>query len=1688
MRKGKRLLSILLCLAMVCSLLPAAMAENGEEGQLLFKYGDTGLRDMTQFPTEVGTNHDLYFYYGTAESSVAVATITSSKTDVVTISAGTNGCYRVYIAGAGTTTLTYTVDGTDRTVDVTIPEVSEEEPGGGPTTLAMTAYQYNNETATGYSFPGGLEANCPDTFFLQFKAGNTVVTSFENSNTAAVRVSESETAGVMKVELLAPGTAILSTSVDLTPYMFMITVLDSTESGETTAEIGLKFRRMYWDGANYVERTDWPLESSWTSGIGYSSPVKFYFYDGSKEIPVALEDLVFSEHVSGNQPEGQAYIDLSAEKFGKGTISYTMDGKTHVLPITVTLREIDFYSAQSASEASYLESFKVTESDNVFYLVSTGRKLSNVTLQTAFENIADVKQISEYCWEITVTGTPQGHWYYLNLVAIDEEGNPSDEGYGIELQDAKPGLKFRRMDWNDDGHFENPDSPLESSWFTGIGYDNPVKFYFYDGSKEIPVALKDLVFSEHVSGSQPAGQDYIDLSAEKFGEGTISYTIDGKTYSIAVTVTLREFGFYSTQSASEASYLESFTVTDELDVFYFVANEGTLTDITLDERFEQIANVEKISDTCWKIIVTGDADGRRYSLSYSGTDIWNNSFSDWGGSIQIVDAKPGLKFRRIDRNDDGHFENPDSPLENSWSTGIGYGNPVKFYFYDGSKEIPVALKDLVFSEHVSGNQPEGQAYVDLRAEKFGKGTISYAVDGKTYSISVTVTLREFDFYSTQSASEASYLESFKVTESDNVFYLVSTGRKLSNVTLQTDFENIADVKQISEYCWEITVTGTPEGHWYYLDLVAIDEEGNPSDQGYGIELQDAKPGLKFRRMDWNDDGHFENPDIPLESNWTSGIGYGNPVKFYFYDGTKEIPVTLENLVFSEHVSGSQPAGQDYVDLRAEKYGSGTVSYSFDGKTYSVTVEVGLPNFGFYSTETATPESYLHSFILTEDSKEFYFVAYGDSKITEVKLEGNNGEIAEAVKISDTCWKITITGRVYSQFDFFVTYSGTQGDYPFSGWGERLVISAIKEQANPMTAISGSYILSSESWDPDDNVYEGFTSIEYVSEDTRFFQFKAGNTLITSGLSSKDSSIVRVGTTGLTETLGIWAIDMISGGVVTLSAEVDGTTYNFTVVITGYFDDSMTGNETPKVTVKGVEYSIGIGDARSNNYDSITFLGTGMSLGCHPGMVWFIAAVSGAGTNELTEAPAYVYQYIKDVSVELVSYTNMDSSGDQSVPNCTYTTGTMEYHGAEVPTILVGGEEGAYFVSKIRVTVVVQGPDDEEPVTYSWISSMSYSESLDLRVSAESLSTADALNEVLSSEDALYSWLEENYPNEYEQVITAHENDIEVSLRLELPGVSYDKVIVVNVPDRNISISFEGQRGLEKTTLPGMRISGQVGAVWFLSFVAQEDCTVSYDGETFTCGILVAGNNGEHGHILQIERSSFAGFDYAVRSTHDGIATGVYGCIISDCGVGYYMDSYETSMSQLYGKIGETCFIRNDCAIQIVSIHSGLSPYAIRVNDCDMIGNKVDFNIAAPGTFYFHSNYFAKVHNKSKDVSTSELIQTLAQATTETKLNQVVTSNAPRVNKAHGVKVITNPKWKYLIKGWAMYGMAPLALEEEEPYVNILTSDWASETQIVDTEAGNLKIDASAFEMETEEKKIIDVVDENENAIGTWIFD
>ena len=124
------------------------------------------------------------------------------------------------------------------------------------------------------------------------------------------------------------------------------------------------------------------------------------------------------------------------------------------------------------------------------------------------------------------------------------------------------------------------------------------------------------------------------------------------------------------------------------------------------------------------------------------------------------------------------------------------------------------------------------------------------------------------------------------------------------------------------------------------------------------------------------------------------------------------------------------------------------------------------------------------------------------------------------------------------------------------------------------------------------------------------------------------------------------------------------------------------------------------------------------------------------------------------------------------------------------------------------------------------------------------------------------------------------------------------------------------------------------------------------------------------------------------------------------------------------------------------------------------------------------------------------------AKTEESVGNMLHHRPPEItkDKENHTKVITNPRWHYPVLNWwtgtdlttlitgAREETVPALFAARGTYENILVADWERETVIDNAEADNLLIDGSAFEGENAGEKKVDVVDSNENPLGSWIFD
>ena len=310
------------------------------------------------------------------------------------------------------------------------------------------------------------------------------------------------------------------------------------------------------------------------------------------------------------------------------------------------------------------------------------------------------------------------------------------------------------------------------------------------------------------------------------------------------------------------------------------------------------------------------------------------------------------------------------------------------------------------------------------------------------------------------------------------------------------------------------------------------------------------------------------------------------------------------------------------------------------------------------------------------------------------------------------------------------------------------------------------------------------------------------------------------------------------------------------------------------------------------------------------------------------------------------------------------------------------------------------------------------------------------------------------------------------------GQEYHGTILIPREFEDANITITGENNLTKI-YGGMDLcGGRIDVIREISFF--------YDGTTES-----ALWGGWCSNVIQCV---FSGYPVAVDATMGFLAcTG--GNVFVDNQIGVKLDLSRTQQGGNMSPWQHNTFLRNGTAVQVLGFNSIISPYYFRIADSNFIGNSTDFDLQAPGTVYLYRNYFGKIHPQAKNMALLEYLIALLSAD-DKSLHQIVTSNAPRIETGSGSKVVTNPRWKNPEENWwrrsasleEIFGSGDAGDVVYQPsYENYLTADWKLTTQIVNEEADDLLMGAAAFG-ETEDEKQISVVDQNENPIGTWIFD
>ena len=292
----------------------------------------------------------------------------------------------------------------------------------------------------------------------------------------------------------------------------------------------------------------------------------------------------------------------------------------------------------------------------------------------------------------------------------------------------------------------------------------------------------------------------------------------------------------------------------------------------------------------------------------------------------------------------------------------------------------------------------------------------------------------------------------------------------------------------------------------------------------------------------------------------------------------------------------------------------------------------------------------------------------------------------------------------------------------------------------------------------------------------------------------------------------------------------------------------------------------------------------------------------------------------------------------------------------------------------------------------------------------------------------------------------------------------------------------GTQGTRTKIVGGIDLNGAHALVYSMDFVAPES-----SGETRAI---------YNGCSAAIQYCTFQGYDVAIDASTNTINP--HSCVFADNVVAVRVDLPEMAVDSSRNTWTNNNFINNGTAVQVLGLSNFVSPYYFRMVESNFVDNDVTFDVRCPGTIYLYRNYYGETRKSAASMTSAEILEAIRDGGSGD-----IQKKPPEVYIADhsSTKVVTNPRWNDPVAldpgipslapqasgraaGIMLMALALPASTQESG--NYLTADWELPTEIVSGEDG-LVIDAAAFAGETEEDRVISVVDRDGKVLGIWNF-
>ena len=878
-------------------------------------------------------------------------------------------------------------------------------------------------------------------------------------------------------------------------------------------------------------------------------------------------------------------------------------------------------------------------------------------------------------------------------------------------------------------------------------------------------------------------------------------------------------------------------------------------------------------------------------------------------------------------------------------------------------------------------------------------------------------------------------------------------------------------------------------------------------------------GWRFVMYD-EDNRPYCNPEDPLQTEINLEPGISHHMGFFLDDELCQpsaIWVEDENIA---SVSPLEEGNGQYYRVEALTFGTTTLQVTVDGEMHSLPISVTLPSSGFSSSKELTEATYLSSFTFTKDNRRFYFVADKDISSAQVTLNMNNEQTAPVSFNQDSDKTLCLTVSDTAAFsEAWLTLEITWEEGSTGYYGLRLINGTPRLVFCPLDWNEGNYVLPDFLWAYDEAFLMG-GSVTGV-----FARMIAGTI---KPLSPKEVTVqgdaVALYESGTVEGIPAYSINSRSIGTATI--RVDSDTMDVSVAFPSYAffvdrepseegflfhnnyfeyrdfwllsENGFTEEEKNATTIEAESFQAQMAWAQRENgnydlniilpkpvYGTVGYRLTVMIQGESVASLWI-------DTSPLN-TPAYFTQGSKTYGVgfsyDIDGVTSILEGGMCSGYTTSAPKGEKRIEWGTVPVKaglqIVDENFGVYYDFEKASPVSIEVNElSIEPIfgdenTFSWSATDDVSATDNPEAVLYCHEGADATALIWANVTCTLGG--EVYTRDvscivqviYKETRTICLSDIEGTTELnnqlaklaeDSPANSITQIFLgddegnpmvfdgtVEIPD-----AFAGNKQLilhcnNVTIMGSLNLNyASVISIDGINFIGDETPGVSaiYGG---TCGL--------------IENCSFTGYDVALVSNQYGNLNPIR-CTFVENKIAASMDVEDLQWNMSLNAWDGNLFQQNGTAVKIESFNGFLSPYQFRVTNSDFIGNGVDFDVDCAATLYFYQNFYGELPN-SGDVADAK-------------------HTPPTVECDHSItKIITNPRWKEPVLAWENQAVT-FSLLAEPVLTNYLTADWALPTEIVNEEADGLTLAAAAFQEPGE--KTIDVVNQQQQYLGTWTFD